>query len=101
MADHTEGGIETGVAGILLTSGLFLAYQGVSFSAMAYIRRVLGVFENVMGEDHRYTLSSRNALAYAYLSVRDLAWAVPLLERRCGTASGCGTWTIRSQRTSA
>jgi hypothetical protein len=81
LADHTEAGTEAGVAGILLASGLFLACQGLSLSAMAYIRRTLGVFEKVMGEDHRYTLSSRNTLTYAYLSVRDLARAVPLLER--------------------
>lgn len=81
MADHTKGGTEAGVAGILLASGLFLAFQGPSFSAMAYIRRALGVFEKVMGEDHRYKPSSRNTLTYAYLSVRDLARAVPLLER--------------------
>lgn len=48
---------------------------------MAYIRRALGVFEKVMGEDHRDKPSSRNTLTYAYLSVRDQAQAVPLLER--------------------
>ena len=81
MADYTEGGTEAGVTGILRASGLFLAYQGLPFSAMAYIRRAMGVFEKVMGEDHRYKLSSHNTLTYAYLSVPDLARAVPLLER--------------------
>ncbi|QZY20208.1 hypothetical protein [Streptomyces decoyicus] len=41
----------------------------------------MGVFERVLREDHRYTLPSCNTLTYAYLSMRDLARVVPLLER--------------------
>lgn len=63
---------------------------------MAYIRQALGVFEKVMGEDHRYTLSSRDTLTYAYLPVRDLARESRCWSGRCGTASGCGTKTVRS-----
>ncbi|MEU5048661.1 hypothetical protein [Streptomyces sp. NPDC021096] len=79
MADHTEGGTEAGLAGIIFASALSFAHQGLSFSATAYIRRALGVFEKVMGENHRYRLSTRNTLTHSYLSVRDRA--VPLVER--------------------
>ena len=41
----------------------------------------LPILEQVLGENHPATLTSRNNLAGAYRSAGDLAWAIPLYER--------------------
>ncbi|WP_330317592.1 tetratricopeptide repeat protein [Streptomyces platensis] len=82
LTDHTPPDTDTDITADLLNrTGLFLDNQGNVSRAIRYLQRAVTDAQRVLGEDHPYTLNSRNGLAAAYRSAGDLQRAVPLFEQ--------------------
>ncbi|MET9645582.1 tetratricopeptide repeat protein, partial [Streptomyces syringium] len=81
LTSHAQSLPDVDTASLLERMGLFLHGQGAVDRAIAPLHRALTSCSWVLGEDHPYTLASRNNLAGAYESAGDLGRAVPLYER--------------------
>jgi tetratricopeptide (TPR) repeat protein len=82
LASHAAEDTDTDTTAHLLNlTGLFLDNQGQLTRAISHLRRALAERVRVLGEDHPDTLTSRNNLASAYESARDLGRAIPLFEQ--------------------
>ncbi|MDQ1047314.1 tetratricopeptide repeat protein [Streptomyces sp. V4I2] len=77
-----DPGVDTAEINLILRqAGQFLLEQGKVSQATGYYSRSLAAASRMLGEDHPYTLGSRNNLAYAYMAAGDLGRAIPLFER--------------------
>ncbi|WP_273699974.1 tetratricopeptide repeat protein [Actinomadura graeca] len=82
LAEHAPPGTDTATTSLLLNrTAAFLHNQGSEARAIYYFHRALVGRQRVLGEQHPYTLTSRNNLAGAYESVGDLGRAIPLFEQ--------------------
>ncbi|MFD3458861.1 FxSxx-COOH system tetratricopeptide repeat protein [Nocardia fluminea] len=83
LTNHSTGNesTATSIAVIRNYSGLFMLDQGLHASALAHLRRALTDREQILGEKHADTLTSRNNLANAYQAAGKVAEAIPLYER--------------------
>ncbi|MFE7586432.1 tetratricopeptide repeat protein [Streptomyces gardneri] len=82
LADYAPADTDTAtIASLLNEAGLFLDKQGQLIRATSHLQRALADSLRVLGEDHPFTLASRNNLAAAYESAGDLGRAIPLYEQ--------------------
>ncbi|MFF2988495.1 tetratricopeptide repeat protein [Streptomyces cyaneofuscatus] len=63
-----------------IAAGVRLHQQGHTARAISLLEATLAQYEQVLGETHPNTLTSRNNLAYAYESAGDSRRAIPLFE---------------------
>jgi tetratricopeptide (TPR) repeat protein len=108
LAAHTALETETERIGHLLTrAGIFLLSQGAIARASAHLSRARGIYERVLGADHRDTLSACNNLAGAYYEAGNFGDAIPLFEQalmgqeRVLGASNPGTLATRNNLANA
>ncbi|MGW1772005.1 FxSxx-COOH system tetratricopeptide repeat protein [Streptomyces sp. NPDC002104] len=81
LACHAAPSTDLATTAVVLNrTGPFLAYQGQSRRAIAYLQRAIDCRERVLGQDAPDTLVSRRNLASAYAVAGDLARATPLFE---------------------
>ncbi|MFI6522653.1 tetratricopeptide repeat protein, partial [Spirillospora sp. NPDC050679] len=82
LTDHAPADTDNADTALLCNqTSVFLHDQGALLRSIGYQERAQAVFEQALGEDHPYTLTSRNNLASIYQAAGDLKQAIALHEK--------------------